>query len=138
MFGAVEQRPKKVAPEGFAQGIDPAKREHLETMFVAFTEFVADTPLNKGEQVPVTDLGSWSVQSLANTGNSILDTMREDGNDPGFYLVATDQVEDGKTEGGKPKMVPTKLVIRVGTPYKRRPRNVTVEQWEAMKNGSTA
>jgi hypothetical protein len=114
MFGAVEDRPKKVMPSGIGREADPAKLAHLTSLFEQFATFAATTQILKGQQVPVVDLGTWSPASLAITGNKLLDNMRANGSDPGFYLLATDLVHDGETSKGKPRMIASKLVIRAG------------------------
>jgi hypothetical protein len=114
MFGAVEDRPKKVMPAGIGREADPKKLAHLTTLFEQFATYAAANPILKGQQVPVVDLGEWSPASLAITGNKLLDNMRSNGSNPGFYLLATDLVHDGETSKGKPRMVASKLVIRAG------------------------
>lgn len=114
LFGEVESIPKKAFREGFGRKADDAKVAHLTNIFTSFAEFAGQHPMEKGQQVPITELGKWTPSQLEVLGNSLLQRQRDNGNDPGFYLVATDLVHDGETKTGKPKMVPTKLVIRVG------------------------
>lgn len=113
LLGAVEQRPKK---SGNFQGrqADPKKVAHLSNIFQEFVAFAKIHTMEKGQQIPVSDLGEWNPTQLAIYGNKMLQHQRDLGNDPNFYLVATDRDDDGKA---------TKLVIRVGKPNTRKRKN---------------
>lgn len=113
LLGAVEQRPKR---EGNFTGrtADPDKVNHLSKIFQEFVTFAKTNTIVKGQQIPVSDLGKWNPTQLATYGNRMLQHQRDLGNDPNFYLVATEQDDSGK---------PTKLVIRVGQPHRRKRRD---------------
>lgn len=110
LLGAVEQRPKK-AGNFTGRQADPKKVAHLSNIFQEFVDFAKTHAMEKGQQVPVADLGEWNPTQLAIYGNKMLQHQRDLGNDPNFYLVATDRNDDGQ---------PTKLVIRVGAPLTRK------------------
>ena len=111
MFGEVETVPKR---EGKFEGrkADPKKVAHIMAICESFAAFASEQQLEKGQQVPVANLGDWTPSQLSITGNKMLDRQRDNGSDPGFYFVAT-EVVDKK---------PTKLVIRTGSPVKRNRR----------------
>jgi len=125
---SVVEKPKKAG--GFGKQADPEKTAHLTELIKAYVAWAKDNVIAESQDTKVGNLGKWTPTALSITGNKMLDVQRENGNDPGFYFVATERPETGKNAEGKAIYGEAQsLVIRNGSkPTRKRSDNGSAQE----------